>query len=115
MFRIGFFVDDKKLAEALRSLQGVAIGAPEVQPVVNAVVKNGHAKPKGRGDTTQLFLDFAKKRKLDKFGSEAMKDFCREVGRAESSAVYYAKWLEDHGTIKRAGKDGLQNRFVVAK
>ena len=39
MFKVEFFVDDKRLGNALRALAGLAHGAPTAIPVVNAEPK----------------------------------------------------------------------------
>lgn len=41
MFRVEIFVDDRKLAECLRNLVGVAVDHPKVEPVVGAEVRRG--------------------------------------------------------------------------
>ena len=40
MFRVTFMCKDAQLAKALHALVGVAVEAPTIQPVSNAVVKN---------------------------------------------------------------------------
>lgn len=106
MFRIEFFCDDKKLAEALRGLSGIALGDPKIMPVVNGAVSNGHAVASVPGDISDLFRDYAKTHKMKEFKAGDIKKFCKHIGKSESSYGYYLKSLTGAGMFKKTGKGG---------
>jgi hypothetical protein len=112
VFRVEFFVDDKKLGNALRALTGLAADNPTVQPVVNAMKTNGKVKAKGNGDAVSLFADYAKENKFKEFAARDLKAFCKHAGWAESSASYFAKKLVDAHVLKKMGK-GNQVRYAM--
>ena len=114
MFRIECFVDDRRLAEALRALTGLAVGSPAVQPVVNAAKKNGAVVAAGRGDHPEMFLKYAKANKLDKFAATAMREYCLSHGMAATSYSYLAKQLVKAGVIKKSGKGTKATYTVVS-
>jgi hypothetical protein len=118
MFRIVFQCDDRKLADALRGLTGIAIGSPEVLPVINGALKNGKVVAKNDGKIEDLFLDYAKKLHLTTFSHETLRDFCRHLGRPETTAHYYAKQLVTKGVLKKSngGKGkGVKVSYAVVK
>jgi hypothetical protein len=112
MFRVSLFCDDKKLAEILRGLTGLAIGSPEVAPVVNGAKQNGKAVAAGNGDLFADFDNYVKKHKLKEITPAGMKMFAREIGRAESSHTYFAKRLVNAHLLKKTGK-GAKVVYVV--
>ena len=114
MFRVEFFVDDKRLAVALRNLAGVAMGSPSVVPVVNAVARGGKVTANGAGDLPDLFTQYLKTNKLTQLTPSQMKDFSREIGRSASSSTYIAKQLFKLGLISKTGK-GPHTKYVVKK
>ena len=116
MFRIVFQCDDRKLADALRGLTGIAIGSPEVQPVVNAAVKNGKVIANGTGDMADLFTKFAKTKHLDKFTAPEMREFCTSIGRNPTSATYFANQLVKKGVVKKqhSGKGNKSVYYLLA-
>lgn len=112
MFRVSFFVDDKKLPGALRDLMGVAAGSPEVMPVVNGVEKGGKVVAAAKGETCDLFVAYAKKHKLEKIAAPQLRAFCKSIGSAETSYTYYGKQLVAAGCLKKHGK-GSQTYYTV--
>ena len=114
MFRISFFCDDKKLANALRGLAGVAAGSPEVQPVVNAEKKNGKVQAAGNGDNAALFAKYAKANKLTKIKATDLRGFCKSIGVSETSYGYFGKQLQKAGAIKKHGTGSASYYTVIA-
>ena len=118
MFRIVFQCDDRKLADALRGLTGIAIGSPEVQPVVNGTLKNGKLVAKNGGKIEDLFLDYAKTKHLTSFGYDELRAFCRHIGKPETTANYCAKALVTKGMLKKTGGGkgrGFKATYAVVK
>jgi len=113
MFRVEFFCDDKRLAEALRSLAGVAIGDPKAQPVTNGENKNGAVVALDDGNVAMAFVRYAKTHKLTSPVAEDFRDFCRYLGKSQTSYMYYRKKLIELGALKRRGK-GKSVQFTVA-
>jgi len=115
LFRIEFFCDDKKLAEALRGLSGVALGDPKILPVVNGAVSNGKAVANGSGDIADLFRDYARQHKAKEFKAADIKKFCKHVGKSETSYGYYLKALIAAGMFKKTGKGGKMIYTLVPR
>jgi hypothetical protein len=115
VFRIEFYVDDKRLSNALRALTGVAIGDPKVQPVVNGVQKAGKVVAKGDGSTSSLWIQFVEKNQLasTKFKATTLKAFTKAIGRAPSSYGHFRNELIKAGVLRKAGGNGT-NQFYVA-
>ena len=115
MFRIEVFVDDKKLGNALHALVGLTLGDPKVQPVANAVVKNGKVGA-ASVDLAGLFAKFAKERKLgsSQFSANVLREFCKYAGMSETSYGYAGKQLLKAGAIKKHGA-GTKSAYTVAK
>lgn len=111
MFRVNFFCEDKKLADALRGLAGLAAGTPEVQPVVNAVHKNGKIAA-ASGSLPEQFYRYAKAHKIEKFTSKELIVFCKEAGLASSSRGYLLGQLKKAGAIKKHGA-GTKSYYTV--
>jgi hypothetical protein len=109
MFRVTFLCDDKKLAEALRGLTGLAAGSPDVQPVVNATLKNG-----GSDDAVTLFTQYLKEHKLKILTAADMKAFCKYAGRSPNSHSYFGRQFVGAGLLKRSGKGANINYTVKA-
>jgi hypothetical protein len=104
LFRIEFFCDDKKLAEALRGLAGIALGDPKIMPVVNGEASNGKVVARTPGELPDLFKAYAKSEGLKIFQATDIKKFCKHLGRPESSYGYYLKRLMASGVFKKSGK-----------
>ena len=115
MFRVSFFVDDKKLPGALRDLMGVASGPPEVNPVVNGELKNGKVVASTRGDSCTLFKTYAKKHKLTKIAAPQLREFVKSIGASETSYSYYAKQLVKEGCLKKVGTGSKTTYMVTVK
>ena len=111
MFRVNFFCEDKKLADALRGLAGLAAGSPEVQPVVNAVHKNGKIAA-ASGSLEEQFHRYAKSHKIEKFKSVDLAEFCKLTGMAPASRGYLIKQLQKAGAVKKHGV-GTKTHYTV--
>jgi len=105
MFRVSFFVDDRKLSEALRSLAGVAIGSPEAQPVVNAEKgANGTLKAATDGTITAQFIAHIRQHKLHEVRCKDAQAFLRSIGRSKASATYMLQECVKAHALTRRGK-----------
>lgn len=114
MFRITLYCDDKKVGELLRGVAGLAIGKPEVEPVVNVETKGGTLKAKTNGSATQMFMNILKERKITEFSSKEGVTVVKSIGMAPSSANYVFKQLIAAGAIKRRGKSSATRYTVTA-
>jgi hypothetical protein len=114
VFRVNLFCDDKKLADVLRGLAGLAVGNPEVQPVVNAEKKNGKVVAAGSGDNAALFAKYAKTNKLTKIKATDLRGFCKSIGVSETSYGYFGKQLQKAGAIKKHGTGSASYYTVTA-
>lgn len=100
MFRVECFVDDRKLAEVLHRLSGVAMNVQAV-PVVNAAKKKGTLVASTEGNSASLLIDVMVKRKLTKFGTAELNEVAEQIGRAKGGLVSAAKragWLSAKGS-----------------
>jgi len=111
MFRVNLFCEDKKLADVLRGLAGLAVGNPEVQPVVNAVHKNGKIAA-ASGSLVEQFASYVKQNKITKFTSAEMKEFTKLAGMSPSSRSYLVKQLQTAGAVKKHGA-GQKTYYTV--
>jgi hypothetical protein len=106
MFRVTFNVDDRKLAEALRALAGVAQAAPEVLPLVN-----GGAP--ASGSVLERLVPWLKGRKT--VTAAEMSVWCKDNGMATSSRGYMLKKAKQAGILKHVGKGSGSKYLVVSK
>lgn len=105
MFKVEFYVDDKRLAPALKALVGIAMAQPSVLPVVNAKMANGHVKSEGSGaNMLELFATFLKKTKKENLIGKDVDDFLRSIGRSKSSRAYLLKQAASAKLLKKSGK-----------
>ena len=103
MFKVEYFVEDKKLADSLRALAGLARGLPSVVPVVN--VDEGHPsglKPVTNGALLEAFeVHIAK---LDKpFKPNDVREFLKSMGKAPGSYSYLLQRALKARLIKKSG------------
>jgi hypothetical protein len=117
MFRVSFFVDDRKLGDTLRMLAGVAKGSPEVLPVVNADVgKGGKLVAQTNGGSADLFRQYIKSHNFSIVNANQAKDFLKSVGRGPGSSNYVLRQAVKHGHLKRvAGTKGTKSAYRVVK
>ena len=118
MFRIAFFVDDKKLPAALLALVGIAHGSPEVQPVINVKkAANGKLQAESGGSTSERFAAWLKARGMQEIDATDFKAFLAEAGVSARSITYLAKVAVRDGVIKptsrRSGGSGTPRIYKV--
>jgi hypothetical protein len=115
MFKIEAFVEDKRLAEALRALAGLIRGQPSVVPVVNAVHHHGKVKAKSNGALLDMFSQHLTESKLDNFNATKAKEFLKASGRSPSSSNYLLRQAVQAKLIKRSGKGSASIYHVLPK
>lgn len=105
MFRVECFCEDKNLPKVLLAIAGVAVGQPTVQPVVNAVAKNGAIAAASSGDVVEMLVSWLKKTGKGKTGFRPVevREFCQSVGRSEGSYTYVLNQAREAKAIKKAG------------
>jgi hypothetical protein len=108
MFRVSFNVDDRKLAEALRALAGVASSAPEAQPIAN-----GKFEAHGGGSTMERFAPFLKGKAT--VSAADVTNWCKANGLASSSKGYVLKLAVRSGLLKKVGSGTKTGYKVVAQ
>jgi hypothetical protein len=114
MFRIEFFVDDKKLPAALHALMGVSHGAPTVTPVANAIkTKNGLAAA-SNGSGLDRFIAALGKHKGEKINAARAREIMREAGCNPESISYYLKGAREAGALRKAGT-GSGTTYAIVK
>jgi len=114
MFRIAFFVDEKRLGRALFALVGLAHGSPEVVPVVNVEKKKGNGlTPKiASGSSVERFGEALKphRGKTVKMGDFA--PLMKGLGLSEASRGYLVSQAVKAHLLKRHGK-GTATTYTV--
>lgn len=101
MFKIDFFVDDKYLAEVLRTLSGRTRNL-SVVPVSNAIPHaNGEIKSKA-GRTVDLFV--AELKKHEAVTPKIAKECAQKIGLSPVSYLHLLEGAMKQGAIKRHGK-----------
>jgi hypothetical protein len=104
MFRITFLVDDKRLPLALYALTSIALGKPEVDPVVNAVRKGKEVHAKTNGKYSDILVDYFNENRITEFtGSEVKNKYVQMIGGNPNS---YSHYINDAVKDKRVKKIG---------
>ena len=113
MFKVDFFVDDKRLGAALLALVGLAHGQPSVVPVVN-IVKQGRngVAAKSDGSTVERFAEALKPMKGKTIIARDVGSMMRPLGLAHASRGYVLKQAVDAGLMKKSGK-GSGTKYTV--
>lgn len=105
MFRIEAFVEDKKLAEALRVLAGLVRGQPSVAPVVNAASTKNGVKAETDGSIIMMFERYLRSRPAGtRLEPDQLRKWLTAHGKQPSSMHYLAGLAIKHGLLKRYGK-----------
>lgn len=113
MFRIELFVDDKKLPGLLIAITGMTLGAPTVQPVVNAAVKNGKVRATSSGSRVEMMMDYFKTQKLSEVGPSDIRDWCRQLGLSDKSYSNFLNKALGAKMLKRRTGIGNKYRYTV--
>jgi len=111
MFRVEFFVDDKKLSEALRALMNIARGAPTVEPVVNAVVSSNGIKAASGGSHVDRFIVGLKG--VAAFTGKEARVIAKGQGLNPASSNHFLKGAIARGVIRKAGGKGSSTHYKV--
>jgi hypothetical protein len=117
MFRIEVFVEDKRLAEALLALAGLARGQPNVMPVANLAEggkKNGELKAATSGTALAMLEAHLRKNKTTDLTPQDIRVWLKSVGRSSASASSLATEAVKHRLLKRTGRTGNM-RYTVTK
>lgn len=112
MFRVEFFCDDKHIARVHHMLMGVSIGAPTVQPVINAAKKNGKIHATSGGSQLEMFADWLRKKKPTEMNAKGMRQFLTDIGASGNSYSALLRNAIDAGYLKKTGK-GTLSRYSV--
>jgi hypothetical protein len=115
MFKVEFFVEDKKLPDSLRALTGLIRGLPSVVPVVN--VDEGHhsgLKPKTNGVLLDAFAQHIA-RFDHPFGPNDVREFLKSNGKAPGSASYLIQKAIAARLVKRTGSSNATKYHVVKR
>jgi hypothetical protein len=103
MFRVEFFVDDKRLGAALLALVGIAHGQPGVTPVVNAKT-NGHAVVAvSAGSSLERFAELLKPHKGETIIARDVAAMMKKLGMSLSSRSYVLKRAVEAKLLKKTG------------
>jgi len=113
MFRIEFFVDDKKVGPALVALVGVAHGQPSVQPVVNAVkTGNGLAAATGGKGVDRVAHLLKKVQPGTALSGKEFRVLLKNAGLSVASSSYYVAEAVKAGLLKKTGSTS-DARYLV--
>lgn len=104
MFRVECIVDDRYLAKVLYALTGLVSGSPNVQPMVNAQVKNGKVTAVSSGNSLDMFAGYLKQQKLATITPKELKAVMPHLGLSEKSYSNVLNKAIKAGVLKRAGK-----------
>jgi hypothetical protein len=115
MFRIEVFVEDKRLAEALRALAGIVRGQPAVTPVANVEEASGKPKAISNGTTLAMFEKYIGTRKSEApLSPDDLRNWMKANGKSPSSASSLAVSAVEAGLIRRTGKSS-STRYHIKK
>jgi hypothetical protein len=116
VFRVEFYVDDKRLGNALLALVGLAHGQPSVTPVVNAVKKgNGLDAVVKSGSSVERFAELLKSHKGEVLIARDVGKLMKPMGMSLSSKGYMLKQAVKTGLLKKSGKgSGMKYTVTVS-
>jgi len=112
MFRIEIFCDDKNLARILQGLSGLILGQPNVQPVVNAKMANGHITAETSGDELEMWETHIRKHKITELSGTDAKEYFLTRGKSSTTYAYWLRQAVEAGILKRRGK-GTGMKYIV--
>lgn len=115
MFRITIYVENKRLADALMGLVGIAVGTPEVTPVINAVAKRGKVQAI-RSDGAPLWQrigDHLLQNNVESINSTDVKDLLKRFGGSPNSFSYLLALLRKNGFIGKHMGDKRNGYYLV--
>jgi hypothetical protein len=113
MFRVEFFVDDKRLGAALLALVGIAHGQPGVVPVVNAAKKgNGIDAVVKSGSSVERFATALKPMKGKTIVAGDIRPIMKTLGMQPSSRGYLTKQAVKAHLLKKSGS-GSSSKYLV--
>jgi len=92
MFKVECFCEDKKLADVLRALAGIAYDVKPI-PVTNARHLNGTIVPRVEGKGIDVVYDAMKQSGQKTFTAKQFKQILSTLGRAPSGYSHYAREL----------------------
>lgn len=115
MFRITIMVHDSRLPDALRKLVGIAIGPPEVVPVVNAVEKKEKITQKTNGDMASMLVQYMRDKDMSEITGTQAKKLIAEFGGRTSSYSYYLNEAVRKKALKKLGKLNGTNTMRYAR
>jgi hypothetical protein len=118
MFRVEFFVDDKKLADALRNVAGVARQL-QVHPVVNVEMNqsSGRAqalKAASNGGLLDMFGTYLARSNVEQLRPKEIAEWLGKNGFSKQSASYLGRHAVEAGMMKKTGKSAA-TIYVVRK
>jgi hypothetical protein len=114
MFYVTFFVDDKKLAQTLINVSGVARDLKAV-PAVNVAKKNGKLTAMSSGKLIDMFAVVLQKEKAESINAEYARNFVLSAGRSTSSYSPLLKRAVEMGLLKKTGKSTKSAYQIVRK
>ena len=104
MFRVTFMVEDKRLAYALWALTNVAVGKPDVEPVVNVKkTRNGVAQATG-GTLLEMFKAHLEADKPKVIDAKYVKQWMQGAGLNPTSHGHVLKLAQRTKLIRKLTK-----------
>jgi hypothetical protein len=114
VFKVEFFVDDKRLGHALLALVGIAHGQPSVLPVVNVKKKGNGLAPQTPGNSMDRFAVALKDFEGRTFNAGDVRALMKSLGLAEKSYSYMLQRALAAKLVKKTGKgQGTATRYEV--
>ncbi len=106
--RIEIFCDDR-LVQTIKRLLIPMKGIHDIkdQPVINAQAKNGKVHAVTNGSVMEMFIGYARKRKLTEITAAGVAEFMATIGKAPTAAGYLIKLGQEAGMfVKNKEKSG---------
>lgn len=113
MFKVDFYVDDKRLGAALLALIGIAHGQPGVTPVANATVNGGKVVAKVNGSSLDQFAEQLKKLKGQPFRARDVDALMKTIGLAPTSRTYMLQRAVEEKLVKKHGVGSAMTYTVI--
>jgi len=116
MFRIEAFVEDKRLAEALRALTGIVRNQPSVMPVAN-LAEGSELKAATNGSLYSMFEAFLDKSKAESLSPADIREWLKSCGRSVASASsvsFVANLAIKAHRLRRVGQSS-KTRYVIIR
>lgn len=112
--RIEIFCEDSKVGAVQRLLATVGVMNVVSQPVTNAKMKRGKVEATSSGSLLDMFMAYAKERKLRELDAASARGFMADAGRKATGYCVFLAQAQKAGLLKKVkGSGGKSTKYTV--